>query len=111
MSKIYYSKADTKYTVELHNTLIQEHFDKFKGCAKNLDNTIKSMKFWYMHLPKVGHPADMNPKTVARYYICSQYLHELIRYLHFINKFDEAVETYDIDDILKVEFLQPTSLT
>ncbi len=104
-------KIDTKYATELSKDLLAKHNEKFEGRKKDLPLTIESMKWWYMQLPKVNiHCADMNPKTGARYYICSAYIHELIRYLHLINKFGTAQEEYDIEDILKTEFLLPKSL-
>ena len=101
--------ADTKMMTQLNKELSEKHNKIFSGRKKNLTLTIESMKFWYTQMPKIStHPADMNPKTAARYYVCSSYIHELIRYLHQINKFGTAQELYDIDDILKVHFVIPT---
>ena len=105
----FYMTADTKYMTRLNNKLSEKHNKIFDGREKNLKLTIDSMKFCYAQMPKIStHPADMNPKTAARYYVCSSYIHELIRYLHLISKFGTAQELYDIDDILKVHFIMPT---
>ena len=107
MSRTYYSKADSGYMKSLHQDLAEKHSNQFENCEKNLETTIASMKWWYMQIPKGSHPVDLNPKSMARYYICSCYIHELIRYLHFLDKFEYACENYDIDEIVKVEFLIP----
>lgn len=99
---------DTKYASKLNKELSEKHNKIFDGRIKDLSLTIDSMKWWYRQMPKVScHCADLNPKTAARYYVCAAYIHELIRYLHLISKFGTACELYDIDDIIKVEFLIP----
>lgn len=105
----FYMKIDTKYASELNKELSEKHNKIFDGREKNLKLTVESMKWWYTQMPKISnHPADMAPKTASRYYVCSAYIHELIRYLHLISKFGIAQELYDIDEIIKVKFLYPT---
>lgn len=101
----YYIKADGRYMNQLHDDLLGKHQRAFEGCDKGIDSCVKSLRWWYMHLPKGIHPADLNPKTAARYFICSRSIHEVVKYLHYTDHYDEAIERYDLDEIVNTAFL------
>ena len=98
--------VDANYLEQLQKKLKGKHDKKFADCSVNFKTAMRSVKWWYKQLPDINcHPADLNPKTGARYYLASAYIYEIFRYLKSINKLQYAVDNFDLEDILKVEFL------